>query len=55
LNVVRLRLPALRERPRTSHLLARHFLLKSAQELKVEPKILSEAALALLLRLRVSG
>ena len=38
LNVIRLRLPALRERSEDIPLLARHFLLKSAQELGVEPK-----------------
>ena len=45
LNVVRLRLPALRERAEDVAPLARHFLQKSARELAVEPKILSEAAL----------
>src|SRR5580765_4788315 len=45
LNVVRLRLPALRERSEDISLLARHFLQKSANELKVEAKILSDAAL----------
>ncbi|WP_204267716.1 sigma 54-interacting transcriptional regulator, partial [Citrobacter koseri] len=38
LNVIRLRLPALRERPEDITLLARHFLQKSAKELGVEPK-----------------
>ncbi len=38
LNVVRLRLPPLRERPDDIAPLARHFLLKSARELAVEPK-----------------
>ena len=55
LNVVRLRLPALRERPEDIPLLARHFLQKSAHELKVEPKILSDAALAVLLRFAFPG
>ena len=45
LNVIRLRLPALRERSEDIPLLARHFLVKSAQELGVEPKKLSEEAL----------
>jgi two-component system nitrogen regulation response regulator GlnG len=45
LNVIRLRLPSLRERREDVPLLARHFLLKSARELNVEPKRLSEAAL----------
>src|SRR5450759_1493787 len=48
LNVVRLRLPALRERPEDILLLARHFLQKSAHELKVEPQQLSDAALKVL-------
>jgi two-component system nitrogen regulation response regulator GlnG len=55
LNVVRLRLPALRERPEDTSLLARHFLQKSAHELKVEPKILSDAALAVLMRFSFPG
>ena len=55
LNVVRLRLPALRERPEDISLLARHFLQKSAHELKVEPKILSDAALAVLMRFSFPG
>jgi two-component system, NtrC family, nitrogen regulation response regulator GlnG len=41
LNVVRLRLPPLRERPDDIAPLARHFLLKSARELAVEPKVLT--------------
>jgi len=45
LNVVRLRLPALRERPGDVAPLARHFLNKSAHELAVEPKALSSAAM----------
>src|SRR5437660_10321496 len=45
LNVVRLRLPPLRERQEDVAPLARHFLQKSARELAVEPKILSEPAL----------
>ena len=45
LNVIRLRLPALRERSEDIPLLARHFLLKSAQELGVEPKRISEEAM----------
>ena len=45
LNVVRLRLPALRERPGDIAPLARHFLRKSARELAVEPKVLSDAAM----------
>ncbi|HXF68139.1 MAG TPA: nitrogen regulation protein NR(I) [Burkholderiales bacterium] len=45
LNVIRVRLPALRERREDIALLARHFLAKSARELGVEPKRLSEATL----------
>ena len=45
LNVVRLRLPPLRERPEDIAPLARHFLQKSARELAVEPKLLSDDAL----------
>src|SRR5687767_13595051 len=46
LNVIRLRLPALRERREDVPALARFFLQKSAKELGVEAKRLSEAALA---------
>jgi two-component system nitrogen regulation response regulator GlnG len=45
LNVVRLRLPPLRERPEDIAPLARHFLAKSARDLAVEPKLLTESAL----------
>ena len=45
LNVIRVRLPALRERREDIPLLARHFLQKSARELGVETKRLTEAAL----------
>jgi two-component system nitrogen regulation response regulator GlnG len=44
LNVVRLRLPPLRERSEDVAPLARHFLQKSARELAVEPKTLSDDA-----------
>ena len=44
LNVVRLRLPPLRERPEDIVPLARHFLQKSARSLAVEAKILSDDA-----------
>lgn len=46
LNVIRLRLPALRERKEDVPMLARHFLQQSAKQLGVEPKRISEAALA---------
>jgi two-component system nitrogen regulation response regulator GlnG len=45
LNVIRLRLPPLRERREDIAPLARHFLAKSARELGVEAKRLSDAAL----------
>ena len=48
LNVIRLRLPPLRERREDIPALARHFLANSAQQLGVEPKRLSEAALKFL-------
>ncbi|MSQ52244.1 MAG: nitrogen regulation protein NR(I) [Betaproteobacteria bacterium] len=46
LNVIRLRLPSLRERRGDIPLLARHFLVKSALETGMEPKRLSEAAMS---------
>ena len=45
LNVIRLRLPPLRERREDIALLAKHFLQKWARELGVEPKRLSDATL----------
>ncbi len=45
LNVIRLRLPALRERREDVFMLTRHFLQQSARQLGVEPKRISEAAL----------
>jgi len=55
LNVIRLRLPNLRERAEDVPLLARHFLASSAKQLGVEPKRLSEDALAHLSRLPFPG
>jgi two-component system nitrogen regulation response regulator GlnG len=55
LNVIRLRLPALRERVEDIPLLARHFLVKSAQELGVEPKRLSEEATRFVSQLAFPG
>ncbi|MDR1890168.1 MAG: nitrogen regulation protein NR(I) [Zoogloeaceae bacterium] len=55
LNVIRIRLPALRERREDIPLLIRHFLQKSAQELGGESKRLSDAALKYLTGLEFSG
>jgi two-component system nitrogen regulation response regulator GlnG len=49
LNVIRLRLPPLRERREDIPLLAKYFLQKSARELGVEQKTLSEAAIQFLM------
>jgi two-component system nitrogen regulation response regulator GlnG len=48
LNVIRLRLPPIRERREDIPMLARHFLAKSARDLGVEGKRLTDAALAFL-------
>ncbi len=45
LNVIRLRLPALRERREDVPMLTRHFLQQSAQQLGVEPKRIADSAL----------
>ena len=45
LNVIRLRLPALRERREDVPMLVRHFLAKSARDLGVDGKRLTDAAL----------
>ncbi len=55
LNVIRLRLPPLRERKEDVPALARHFLQRSATELGVEPKRLSDAALAVLTHFEFPG
>src|SRR5574343_1436750 len=55
LNVIRLRLPPLRERREDIPVLARFFLQRSATELGVETKRLSEAALAQLLAFDFPG
>jgi two-component system nitrogen regulation response regulator GlnG len=55
LNVIRIRLPSLNERREDIALLARHFLARSATQLGVEPKRLSDAALEHLSRLEFPG
>ena len=55
LNVIRVRLPSLRERREDIPILARHFLQKSAQELDVDAKRISEAALRQLSTLDFPG
>ncbi|MCV2358910.1 nitrogen regulation protein NR(I) [Paucibacter sp. TC2R-5] len=55
LNVIRLRLPPLRERREDIAVLAKFFLQRSAAELGVEPKRLTDAALALLLDFEFPG
>ncbi len=55
LNVIRVRLPSLRERSEDIPILARHFLQKSAQELGVEAKRISDAALRQLSSLEFPG
>ncbi|MDA8383731.1 MAG: nitrogen regulation protein NR(I), partial [Betaproteobacteria bacterium] len=55
LNVIRLRLPPLRERREDIALLARHFLARSAKDAGVEPKKLSDATIRYLGTLAWSG
>ena len=55
LNVIRLRLPSMRERPEDIPLLARHFLALSGKQLGVEPKRFSNEALSHLSRLAFPG
>ncbi|MCX7250836.1 MAG: nitrogen regulation protein NR(I) [Burkholderiales bacterium] len=55
LNVIRLRLPALRERCEDVPLLTRFFLQQSAKQLGVEPKRISDAALQSLARFDFPG
>jgi two-component system nitrogen regulation response regulator GlnG len=55
INVIRLRLPALRERREDIPLLVRHFMQKSARELGMEAKGMSDAALKSLMNLPWSG
>jgi len=55
LNVIRLRLPSMRERPEDIPLLARHFLALSGKQLGVEPKRFSDEVLSHLSRLAFPG
>jgi two-component system nitrogen regulation response regulator GlnG len=55
LNVIRIRLPSLKDRRQDIPLLARHFLARSAQQLGVEAKRLSEDAVEHLTRLDFPG
>lgn len=55
LNVIRLRLPPLRERREDIPLLAKYFLQKSARELGAEQKTLSESALNYLAAQEIPG
>jgi two-component system nitrogen regulation response regulator GlnG len=55
LNVIRLRLPSLRERSEDIPLLAKHFLAMSAKQLGVEPKRIADDALAHLARVEFPG
>ncbi len=55
LNVIRLRLPALRERREDVPALARFFLQKSAKELGVEAKRITDAALERMMRFDFPG
>jgi two-component system, NtrC family, nitrogen regulation response regulator GlnG len=55
LNVIRLRLPALRERQEDIPVLAKFFLQRSAKDLGVDTKQFSEAALARLLQFDYPG
>ncbi|WP_343730282.1 nitrogen regulation protein NR(I) [Duganella sp.] len=55
LNVIRLRLPSLRERREDIPILVRHFLVQSAKQLGVEAKRMSDAALQFLCSLELPG
>jgi two-component system nitrogen regulation response regulator GlnG len=55
LNVIRLRLPSLRERREDIPILVRHFLVQSAKQLGVETKRMSEPAMQFLSRLDLPG
>lgn len=55
LNVIRLRLPSLRERREDIPILTRHFLAQSAKQLGVEVKRMSEGAMQFLTSLDLPG
>jgi two-component system, NtrC family, nitrogen regulation response regulator GlnG len=55
LNVIRLRLPSLRERHEDIPLLTRHFLAQSAKQLGVEAKRMSDGAMQFLSGLELPG
>ena len=55
LNVIRLRLPSLRERREDIPILARHFLVQSARQLGVETKRMSDGAMQFLAGLDLPG
>jgi len=55
LNVIRVRIPSLRERREDIALLARHFLARSAKELGVESKRLSDEVFAHIARMDFPG
>ena len=55
LNVIRLRLPSLRERREDIPILTRHFLAQSAKQLGVEAKRMSENAMQFLAQLELPG
>ncbi len=55
LNVIRLRLPALRERREDIPMLTRHFLQRSALQLGGEPKRITDAAMAQLCQFQFPG
>ena len=55
LNVIRLRMPSLRERRDDIPILTRYFLMQSAQQLGVESKRMSESAMQFLTQLNLPG
>lgn len=55
LNVIRLRLPALRDRKEDIPILTQHFLMMSARELNVKPKILNPLTLDILSMMQFPG